>query len=478
MEEVRSLDDLVPGLRTAQFGWTENIRRCLLHLLVTDSEFFASHKDALCFEFFPDAVHGAVFQIVKAYHDQYHTLPSQSVAHNEMRSVWKNRPAEWAVAETEFYSVYEYHEEIADKEYLHDKLVKFCRREAFKQALTDSYQTLMGAEDEEFDSEDQVEDILRRALMVGTPDAEIIDYFDHFEDRYHQKLKDREQNRIDRFATGFPSIDNELEGGIGRKEIGTFLGDSATGKSFLLNHVAVQNILSGWNVLYITLENSKEVVQDRLDAAFTQIRMRNLLAESHSKTLVKLRELRESYKGRLRIMEFEEGSIFIANIRAMVEKLWIREGWRPDVVVLDYIDELATHKGISTYDSQGINIRDFRGWMKHLNAGGFTATQANRHASDIEIVSRKEIGDSYLKLRRTDYMWSVCITPDEDVRGLCRLFCIKHRNGKQEYPVYLERELGRAYLCEIGRKRHEEALCKPAPGEVDKAKSTGGSKPR
>jgi replicative DNA helicase len=476
MEEVKSLDDLVPGLRTAQFGWTENIRRCLLHLLVNDSEFFASHKDALRFEFFPDNVHGAIFQIVKAYHDKYHILPSQGVAYNEIRSVWRNRPAEWAVAETEFYSVYEYHEEIADKEYLHDKLVKFCRREAFKQALTESYQTLIGSQDDDFDSGDQVEQILRRALMVGTPDVDVIDYFDHFEERYHQKLKDREQNRIDRFATGFPSIDNELEGGIGRKEIGTFLGDSATGKSFLLNHVAVQNVLSGWNVLYVTLENSSEVVQDRLDAAFTQIRMRNLLSESHSKTLVKLRELRDSYKSRLKIMEFEEGSMFISNIRAMVDKMYIREGWRPDVVVLDYIDEIASHKGMNDYDSQGINTRDFRGWMKHLNAGGFTATQANRDSSDAEITTRKNIGDSYKKLRRTDYMWSVCITPDEDIRGLCRLFCIKHRNGKQEYLVYLERELGRAYLSEIGQKRHEEALHKPAPGQVDRTKSKGSSR--
>jgi hypothetical protein len=114
--------------------------------------------------------------------------------------------------------------------------------------------------------------------------------------------------------------------------------------------------------------------------------------------------------------------------------------------------------------------------MKHLNAGGFTATQANRDSSDAEITTRKNIGDSYKKLRRTDYMWSVCITPDEDIRGLCRLFCIKHRNGKQEYLVYLERELGRAYLSEIGQKRHEEALHKPAPGQVDRTKSKGSSR--
>jgi KaiC/GvpD/RAD55 family RecA-like ATPase len=456
---MKALDDLVPGLRASPFSWTEDVRRSLLHLLVTDRTFFSAHKDGMKPDFFPDRVHQEIFRIAKHCFDEFGVLPSQVVAHDELKRTYAKRASEWPVSETEFFAIYDYREAVADSDFLGQKLAKYIRREAYKDALVRSYEALVGEDIDELDVDTNIESILKSALSVGVAGTKVIDYFDEIEARYEEKIKRRDRGSVDRSPTGFASFDRENGGGIGRKEILTILGDSGVGKSFLLNHIALENVIAGYNVLYITLENSQEVAQDRMDACFTQIPMRELLNEAQTKTLPKLRQFRDMYRNRLKVIELEEGSCLIPQIRAMVEMEQVRTGWKADVIILDYLDELKRYPNTSSeYDSQGMNLREFRGWMKSIKAFGYTATQANRGAATTSTTGRNEIGDSYWKLRRSDYMISISVTSEEEEKGLAHLFIVKSRNSRSGYPIYLERELSRARFKEIEQDEYDRRI--------------------
>jgi replicative DNA helicase len=236
-----------------------------------------------------------------------------------------------------------------------------------------------------------------------------------------------------RLLSGFVQLDAVLGGGFRRGSMVVWVGATSVGKTMMLVFQAVVFMLQGKNVLYISLEDSRDVVLERFD---------RLLFSNVMNDVEGLRRRVELLRcmGKVEVM-------YVA--RMMIDELeGLLEGLEDDVDVLivDYGDLLSVEKGRKGEDwvEQGeVFERLMRLADKH-NKWVVTASQANREAVDRKVLSLGNVGRSFRKVQVADYVIALSQTKEEEQQGLIRLVVLKNKFGKRGDVISLRviRECG------------------------------------
>ncbi len=116
-----------------------------------------------------------------------------------------------------------------DLPYVKDQVLDFCKRQAFKFALTQAVDLVQG---EKFES---VVDLMRHAVSVGMPHSIGHNFFEDIEARF------QEIQRITT-PTGLKELDckDVLDAGLGRGELGVVVAPTGVGKSHWLVQVGAE----------------------------------------------------------------------------------------------------------------------------------------------------------------------------------------------------------------------------------------------
>ena len=449
------IEEVLQNLRPSQVTWNEALKRSVVHYLLTSREFFLQHRSHFSPDSLPERVHEQMLRVANAYFDAYEKLPSVHAMIEKMREVYQRWPDDWVATEVEIYSIYEFVACETDMAYIEELIVSYCKREAVKKALKESYELVHSNEVDKFQ---RIEQLIKGATSISIVHEEVSNYAAEVRQRFSDEHSDKKTKT---FGIGFSKIDSELEGGLMYGEIGLFMGDSGTGKSQMLTHVAAHLVSQGHKVLFISVENSKPVVERRFDARFSFIPMKEI---KNNKGVVVSKVMNAfSQQENLRIRCFPLGTASIADMEVEIERYCTRTGWYPDVIVLDYLDEVKRYANISTYESQGLIIGDFRAWCMKMKVAGFTATQTNRNAATTNIVTRSETGDSYWKIRRSDAIWTLNFDKEEGLRNIMRLWVDKHRNGRSSYMVHMKRDFTRCMFQQIEESEFQRIASAPPP---------------
>lgn len=138
--------------------------------------------------------------------------------------------------------------------------------------------------------------------------------------------------------TGFPGLDNDLDGGFLRKELVVIGGSTGAGKSYLAVHLAMKAIESGFKVGYFSLEISNELVVARMMGMKAGVKASHILYGS-------VDESTQNYK---------KGKVFILGLGDLLESYddiyeldkiegLIKEN-KFDMVVIDFIQNVITSR--------------------------------------------------------------------------------------------------------------------------------------
>lgn len=123
-------------------------------------------------------------------------------------------------------------------------------------------------------------------------------------------------------------------------------------------------------------------------------------------------------------------TISVRGIRDILRR-WERDlEWVPDVIVIDYADNLASLPGpIDPRDSQ-INRtwKQLRAMSQEMHALVITATQADAKSYDAHTISRKNFSDDKRKLAHVTAMLGINSTPEERESDVRRLSLIVGRD--------------------------------------------------
>lgn len=231
-------------------------------------------------------------------------------------------------------------------------------------------------------------------------------------------------------------LDDDLGGGLPAGRVGIIVAPTGAGKSAILCHFSSRAVWANLNVLVITLELSTTEVTERLDCARYGASFSDLfddpdaIAERHARFASLFRRAHGRTDQR-RILELPDQTP-VSEVRTVVRQQ-IATGWRPQVLVIDYLDCLRPsdqRKNENAYDALGRVTRELRNLAKEFDLAVWTASQTNRAGWKAKKVSLDTIADSAKKAFNADLVVALSCTPEERRLNWMRATIVKARKWK------------------------------------------------
>mgnify|MGYP003630641129 CR=1 FL=1 len=352
---------------------------------------------------------------VKDYYEKYETIPTygtlKQVVKKEIKREIARESAIAMIGEIES-------TDNVDCLHIQDTAIQFCKQQELKKA-TQKIQKIMESGD--FDRYDECEEIMKEALMIGSESDEGIDVFHAVE----EVLSDDFRKPI---PTGLIGLDNIMDGGLSKGELGVILAPFGVGKTTLVTRMANTAYNLGYNVVQIFFEDNPKVIQRKHYTCWSEISL-NELTERRDEVKSVLEKMKDR-KGNLLLKKMPSDGTTIPHIKQYLRKL-ISLGMKPDIVFLDYIDCVESTKTLtSEYSGEGPIMRQFETMISELDIAGWTAIQGNRSSIGADVVDASMIGGSIKKGQIGHFIMSVAKTLEQKEEGRATMAVLKSRFGK------------------------------------------------
>jgi replicative DNA helicase len=217
-----------------------------------------------------------------------------------------------------------------------------------------------------------------------------------------------------------------LQGGLGNGDFGLIFGNPGGGKSWTLIALGGYAVKMGYNVLHYTLELGEDYVGRRYDAFFTNIPVNKI---TEQKNRGKVEETVETLQGQLIIKEYSPGKASMSTIESHIKKC-IDQDFKPDLVIIDYVDLLRSKK---TNRERKDEIDDIyvstKALARELNIPVWSVSQVNRAGAKDDVIEGDKAAGSYDKIMITDVAISLSRKRQDKVNGTGRFHIMKNRYG-------------------------------------------------
>ena len=231
-------------------------------------------------------------------------------------------------------------------------------------------------------------------------------------------------------STGWPTLDSKLYGGFNRGELQIFAGGSGSGKSLIMQNLAVNWLQAGLSGAYITLELNEGLCAYRIDSMFTDTSSRDIFKDIDNVEM-KVKMLSKK-AGKFRIKYLPAQST-VNDLRAYCKELQIQTGLRLDFLCIDYLDLLmpvgAKVSPSDLFVKDKYVSEELRNLAKELNVLFVTASQLNRTAVDEIEFDHSHISGGISKINTADNVFGIFTSRSMRERGQYQLQLMKTRSS-------------------------------------------------
>ena len=447
------------------YKWDTDFQREILSCLLNDKAFLIQTKALIKPVYFTNDIHKKICNLLWKYFDEYHSLPSQIQMNQQLRDWVADKTDEIKVATLgEYNTVLNYYNPGKEtRDFYRDKVKNFAKSQALKTAFHNCMDFIKKDPEAE-ETWSNINSTLRDAMLVEASFDIGLDYYNTVNERYNRAVESVEKK--DFFVSGFQAIDDALKaGGLRRGEMGSWVGCSGTGKSLSLVAAAIANLKLGKKVLYISLEIAQDQVAERFDAQLADpdnvygLKMDNLY-KNKDVVVNALKEITNEMEDsrRMIIKQFPGGAMGMDEFRAYYSQICLH-GFKPDLVIIDYIGEMKDYPGIPTHESRYRITRDLRGFAVEEQVGVLTAMQPNKSAKEVIrnglLIDDENLGDSYAQIKPLDTMWTLNQLQEEKDAGIARIFVAKHRDGRSRFTFYVTFDYDTLKISQITQEKYE-----------------------
>ena len=407
------------SINLGYLGYSFQIK--LVKQLVEDHKFSESIISIVDPNYFDNEYMRLIVASLKDYYEKYETIPSYETIFNLIKTQVRREIARESAVE-----LIKEVKESDNKDCLHtqDVAIKFCKQQELKKA-TQKIQKILDNGD--FDRYEECEELVKRAITVGTEKDEGVDMFHAIED----VLSDDFRNPI---PTGLVGIDNLMGGGLSKGELGVILAAFGVGKTTIMTRMANTAYLDGKNVVQIFFEDNVKVIQRKHLTCFTGIDLNEL--GDRREEVQEIIPRFQNQEGNLILKKMSSDGTTVPHIKQYLRKL-ISSGIKPDIVFLDYIDCVQPTKQFKDeFSGEGNVMRQFETMLSELDIAGWTAVQGNRSAIGADLVEANMMGGSIKKGQIGHFILSVAKTLDQKEEGRATLAVLKSRFGSYAYSIY------------------------------------------
>jgi len=367
-------------------------------------------------KYFDNQYFKIITQMIKEYYVKYESVPTFETLDQLTRSEISSESARKIVLDTltQIRDVsFEGHQ------FVIEKALKFCKQQELQKVMTKAQKII---DKGDFESYDQLEEMVNKALQVGEIDEAEHDVFTNLD----QVLDEDYRHPI---PMGIIGIDNLLKGGLAKGELGVILAPTGVGKTTVLTKICNHAFNLGYNVLQIFFEDNPKIIQRKHFTLWTGIAPDEL---SFHKDVVmeKVRDIKENTTNRLILKKYASDTLTMSQIKNQIRKM-IAEGTKIDMISLDYIDCVVPDKHLGDeWKSEGSVMRGFEAMCHELDVAGWTATQGNRSSISSDVVTTDQMGGSIKKAQVGHVIITVAKSLQQKEMKLATIAITKSRIGR------------------------------------------------
>lgn len=366
--------------------------------LLSDPELFARCSNILDGKYFHKQYQKPV-KFLLEYTEEYKILPTPRQMQAETGQLFENNM------------------ESGHDQYFLNLIEKFIKSQALTQAILASAELL------EKDEGDGIETLIKNALLIGLNNSLGTEYFENPRERL-LKLKDGNG----KLSTGWKTLDEKLYG-VNRQEILIFCAPSGGGKSVALQNISLNSALQGLNCVYFTLELSESLCSMRLDCMLTGIKSTEIFKNLDDVEL----KVKSTAKrtGIITIKKLPSGAS-TRDLRSYLKEYQIQKGFKPDVIVIDYLDLMSANAKVSAenmFVKDKFITEELRDLGCDLNALVVSASQMNRSAISESQFDNSMIAGGLSKINTADNVIGIFNSARARERGEIEFQLLKTRNS-------------------------------------------------
>lgn len=376
-------------------------------------------------DYFSESHHKVIFNTVKDYIDQYNNSPTKeaieilvndkldvdSIVYDELQSSLKD------------YLVHQ--NDPVDKDWLTNETESWCKNQSVKNAIYSCFEIYEGGKNNL--TPEAMPEILKDALGVSFDTSIGHDYFDDADARYdyYQDVEQKLPFNLDFF-------NKVTNNGIPRKTLNLLMGGTGGFKSGTMCSLTSDYLMSGLDVLYITLELAEARVAERIDANLLDTPLDDVAKLDKEDYLRKLNALTTETKGRLKIKEYPTASVHSGHIRHLLNEYILKEEFKPDVIMVDYVNIMCssrTSMSAGSYSYVKAIAEELRGLAVEHDVVMWTATQTNRSGLDTLDVGLDNMSESMGLGHSVDTIFALMSNEDLAARNQIMIKQLKNRFG-------------------------------------------------
>jgi replicative DNA helicase len=391
--------------KLTEYGWSFQVKA--IAAMFSDRGFMQQIADIIQPEYFESDANIWVLEIILDHFNKYKTPPTKDVLKVKITDV-TDEVLKVAILE-QLKEIFRYIES-DDLKFVKDEILTFCKNQEIKRAITESVQLLS------IGNFDAIKTTIDNAMKAGADTDVGLDYKKDIAIRYTTAARDT-------ITTGWDVVDDLMDGGLAKGELGVVMAPAGIGKSWLLINIGRNALKVGKTVVHYTLELNQDYVGQRYDSVLTGIGAQEL--KHHISDIEKTIE---KTPGTLIIKHFPTKSIGVMGLKAHLEKI-IMLGTAPDLVIVDYGDLLKINTKKDKHEALEELYEDLRGMAGEYNVPVWTASQASRSALDDDIIEADKIASSYGKVMVADFLMSLSRKVEDKLSGTGRGHVIKNRFG-------------------------------------------------
>jgi replicative DNA helicase len=407
----------------------ENFQYKLIHTFMEEKEFFKDISGIVDQNMFTDPTLKVFVGVMKEYYEREEAVPSYT-----MMSIALNQKAHNEIEKETFQAVLQkvantpsdgvsYIRELAEKFFKQQNIIKTAN------------EILKIAGDGDTSKYEKCLELLNNALNQGTRE----EYGSSVFDDIGETLSDDYRTPI---PTGIGKLDEALEGGLGKGELGVIIGSSSFGKTSLTTAMASHastykcesNNYKGFKVLQIVFEDRIKQIQRKHIGRITGIESKDLSKkECINDVLEQLSkyEDKEMMMSNLKILRLPSGEITPNKIERLIKKM-INNGFKPDLCIIDYF-ECLSHVGdghSNEYEKEGKTMRKLESMASYFDMAIWVPTQGTKDSVNLELVTMDKAGGSFKKIQIAHIVMSIARTMEDIERNKATIALLKNRAGK------------------------------------------------
>jgi replicative DNA helicase len=426
------MSEIIDNTFTAYLG--PEFQQKLMWQLLVEPEFAEKTIPNLAVEYFDDPNLKRLFIIIHEFFKEYEKVPNlqnQSIqqAINEFKT--PNNTIEEESLNAVIKRIELWNERVLNKQMLYDgdavrkATNNFIKQQEYRKIGEFIIEKTKNGEIKNKQTLGFIEERFQKTSCIGSEEDDGTDVFEGIEKVLRKEFRET-------IPTGVDVIDSLTGGGLGKGEFGLILTPTGVGKTTLLTKIANTAYDCNKNVLQIIFEDTVEQIQRKHFTIWSGVALSKMDDESkvvEGKVYEKAEKMKG--KGRLVIIRMNQENTTMMDVRAWIARHQKKFGYKFDIVVLDYLDCLESHKKTpDRNEAELVIVKSFEAMASDLDIPAWSALQTNRSGINAELVEAYQTGGNIKRVQKAHFFMSVAKTPDQKEANLANIRIIKARFAK------------------------------------------------